>query len=121
MGRDTLFHRETPGKTLGSIPKHPTADAVGSPGPWRVGRKSGTGRRYRPDWVAFLGISTYQAVFNQKSAAIGPQQTQFGGAHVWLLPNPSGLNAHYQLASLVRLFGELRSAVSRAPRRKGTI
>jgi TDG/mug DNA glycosylase family protein len=78
-------------------------------------------RRHRPDWVAFLGISTYQAVFNQKSAAIGPQQARFGGAHVWLLPNPSGLNAHYQLASLVRLFGELRSAVSRAPRRKGTI
>jgi TDG/mug DNA glycosylase family protein len=68
-------------------------------------------RRYRPAWVAFLGISTYQAVFNHKTAAIGPQQARFGGARVWLLPNPSGLNAHYQLAGLIRLFGELRAEI----------
>jgi TDG/mug DNA glycosylase family protein len=76
-------------------------------------------RRFRPSWVAFLGISTFQAVFDQKSATIGAQQSQFGGARVWLLPNPSGLNAHYQLGSLVRLFGELRAAI--VARRKSSI
>jgi double-stranded uracil-DNA glycosylase len=73
-------------------------------------------RRFRPSYVAFLGISTYQAVFDQPSAAIGSQKSRFGGARVWLLPNPSGLNAHYQLVDLVRLLRKLRSAVNRADR-----
>jgi double-stranded uracil-DNA glycosylase len=66
-------------------------------------------RRFRPSWVAFLGISTFQTVFDQRSASIGPQKAKYGGARVWLLPNPSGLNAHYQLPGLARLFGELRA------------
>jgi double-stranded uracil-DNA glycosylase len=64
--------------------------------------------RFRPRWVAFLGISTYQAAFDQGSSSVGPQEARFGGARVWLLPNPSGLNAHYQLAALVPLFRDLR-------------
>jgi double-stranded uracil-DNA glycosylase len=77
-----------------------------------IGRLEKKVRRFRPSCVAFLGISTYQAVFDQQSASIGPQTARFGGAHVWLLPNPSGLNAHYQLPDLVRLFRELHSAKS---------
>jgi TDG/mug DNA glycosylase family protein len=67
-------------------------------------------RRFRPRWVAFLGISTYQAVVDRQATAVGPQTAEFGGARVWLLPNPSGLNAHYQIPTLVRLFRDLEIA-----------
>ena len=73
--------------------------------------------RFRPRWVAFLGISTYQAAWDRTASSVGPQKVRFGGARVWLLPNPSGLNAHYQLPALVRLFGELRLQTTRAARR----
>ncbi len=72
--------------------------------------------RFRPRWVAFLGISTYQAAWDRSANSVGPQKVRFGGARVWLLPNPSGLNAHYQLPALVRLFGELRLQTTRARR-----
>jgi TDG/mug DNA glycosylase family protein len=75
--------------------------------------------RFRPRWVAFLGISTYQAAWDRSATSVGPQQSRFGGARVWLLPNPSGLNAHYQLPALVRLFGDLRLQTTRAARRTG--
>jgi double-stranded uracil-DNA glycosylase len=64
--------------------------------------------RFRPRWVAFLGISAYQAAVDRTATSVGPQQPRFGDARVWLLPNPSGLNAHYQLAALVQLFSDLR-------------
>jgi TDG/mug DNA glycosylase family protein len=67
-------------------------------------------RRYRPGWVAFLGISAYQTAFGRK-ARLGRQAETLGESAVWVLPNPSGLNAHYQLADLARLFAELRRAV----------
>jgi double-stranded uracil-DNA glycosylase len=70
-------------------------------------------RRFRPRWVAFLGISTYQAVVDRQATSVGPQTAKFGGARVWLLPNPSGLNAHYQLPALVRLFRDLELAARR--------
>jgi TDG/mug DNA glycosylase family protein len=58
-----------------------------------------------------LGITAYRAAFRQPKARLGRQDDKIGGANVWLLPNPSGLNAHYQLADLARLFAELRWAV----------
>ncbi len=64
--------------------------------------------RFRPRWVAFLGISAYQAALDRTASSVGPQEAKFGGARVWLLPNPSGLNAHYQLPTLIRLFTDLR-------------
>jgi TDG/mug DNA glycosylase family protein len=70
-------------------------------------------RRFGPRWVAFLGISAYQAVVDRQSTSVGPQTAKFGGARVWLLPNPSGLNAHYQLPALVRLFRDLEIAARR--------
>lgn len=69
--------------------------------------------RFRPRCVAFLGISTYQAAVDRTATSVGPQKPSFGGASVWLLPNPSGLNAHYQLPALVRLFRDLRLQMDR--------
>jgi TDG/mug DNA glycosylase family protein len=73
--------------------------------------------RFRPRCVAFLGISAYQAAVDRRSTAVGPQTARFGGARVWLLPNPSGLNAHYQIPVLIRLFRDLRLRMD-PPRRK---
>jgi double-stranded uracil-DNA glycosylase len=65
-------------------------------------------KRWRPTVVAFLGIQPYRVVSGVKDARVGLQEQPFGGSHTWLLPNPSGLNAHYQPAALAKLFGELR-------------
>jgi TDG/mug DNA glycosylase family protein len=65
-------------------------------------------RRYRPKIVAFLGVGAYRHAFTLKSAALGRQGEKFEGAEVWVLPNPSGLNANYQLPDLVKLFRQLR-------------
>ncbi len=67
-----------------------------------------TVRRWRPRVVAFLGLSAYRTAYGRPKAAIGLQDDTVAGAAVWLLPNPSGLNAHYQLPDLARLYGELR-------------
>jgi TDG/mug DNA glycosylase family protein len=64
-------------------------------------------RRYRPKVVAFLGVGAYCHAFSCKQAKVGPQQKTFEGAKVWVLPNPSGLNANYQLPALVKLFRSL--------------
>jgi len=73
----------------------------------RVERKV---RRYRPRMVAFLGVTSYRTAFGRPKAVLGPQPEKLADAAVWLLPNPSGLNAHYQAAALARLFTELREA-----------
>jgi TDG/mug DNA glycosylase family protein len=64
-------------------------------------------KRYQPQVVAVLGISAYRTAFAQKAVTPGKQPEPLAGALVWVLPNPSGLNAHYQLASLVEHFREL--------------
>lgn len=66
-------------------------------------------RRFRPKIVAFLGVGAYCHAFACKRATIGAQPGRFEGAEVWLLPNPSGLNANYQLPELVKLFRSLRN------------
>ncbi|WP_154677284.1 G/U mismatch-specific DNA glycosylase [Parafrankia discariae] len=66
--------------------------------------------RIRPEWVAFLGLAAYRLGFGRRTAKVGRQPERLGPAGVWLLPNPSGLNAHYQLPDLVRVYGELREA-----------
>ena len=68
---------------------------------------------YRPNYVAFLGIGSYRAAFARPKAAIGPQEERIGPSRIWVLPNPSGLNAHYKLADLAILFATLRSASDR--------
>jgi TDG/mug DNA glycosylase family protein len=66
---------------------------------------------FRPRVLAVLGIGAYRTAFGPRDAVPGPQPASIGGAHVWVLPNPSGLNAHYQPAALAQLYGELREAV----------
>jgi TDG/mug DNA glycosylase family protein len=63
--------------------------------------------RYRPKVLAILGVGTYRIAFNQPKAVVGRQAETIGDTIVWVLPNPSGLNAHYQAGELARLFREL--------------
>jgi TDG/mug DNA glycosylase family protein len=62
----------------------------------------------RPAWVAFLGIGAYRVAFGRGRATVGPQPGRLAGARVWVLPNPSGRAAHYQLPDLVASFAALR-------------
>lgn len=68
-------------------------------------------RRHRPRCVAVLGLGAYRTAFGRPRAMLGPQVETLAAARLWVLPNPSGLNAHYQLADLARLFRELRLAL----------
>lgn len=67
--------------------------------------------RWRPRVLAVLGVTAYRTAFGRRSAAIGPQEETVGGVPVWVLPNPSGLNAHFQLDALAAEFDRLRSTV----------
>jgi TDG/mug DNA glycosylase family protein len=71
-------------------------------------------QRYRPRTVAFLGVTAYRTALNKPKATTGRQPELFAGARAWVLPNPSGLNAHYQEADLARLFRQMREAVDAA-------
>ena len=64
--------------------------------------------RYRPRALAVLGITAYRLGFGRPRAAMGPQPERVGGAATWVVPNPSGLNAHHQLPDLARIYGQLR-------------
>lgn len=66
--------------------------------------------RYRPRFLAILGIGAYRSAFGRPKAVIGLQSESIGNTQLWVLPNPSGLNANYQKDELSRLFGELRVA-----------
>ena len=63
-----------------------------------------------PGHVAVLGVSAYRVAFDRPRARIGDQNETLGGAEVWVLPNPSGLNAHYQQPALTAAYAELRLA-----------
>lgn len=63
---------------------------------------------FRPRWLAVLGMGAYRVAFDRPKATIGPQAEAIGDTRVWVLPNPSGLNAHYRPPELARLFAELR-------------
>jgi double-stranded uracil-DNA glycosylase len=67
-------------------------------------------RRYQPKWLAVLGLGAYRTAFARPKAVIGPQEDTIGGARVWVLPNPSGLNASFKPEDFGRLYGELRRA-----------
>jgi TDG/mug DNA glycosylase family protein len=78
----------------------------------RLGRKV---RRYRPACVAFLGITAYRVAFGLGDARLGRQKEQIAGRPVWVLPNPSGLNAHVQLPGLARHLRALRRWLASGP------
>jgi double-stranded uracil-DNA glycosylase len=63
--------------------------------------------RHRPRKVAFLGVSMYRIAFDQPKASLGRQPAEIAGSEVWVLPNPSGLNAHYQLPALAHAYAQL--------------
>ncbi|HUA43119.1 MAG TPA: G/U mismatch-specific DNA glycosylase [Streptosporangiaceae bacterium] len=63
-------------------------------------------------WLAVLGVTAYRTAFSRPRAAVGPQEEVLGGARVWILPNPSGLNAHWTMPGLVAAFRELREAAA---------
>jgi TDG/mug DNA glycosylase family protein len=65
---------------------------------------------YRPRWLAVLGVTAYRVAFADKGARIGPQQRTVGDTRIWVLPSPSGLNAHWSPTTLAAEFGRLRSA-----------
>ncbi|WP_092530164.1 G/U mismatch-specific DNA glycosylase [Amycolatopsis arida] len=66
--------------------------------------------RYRPAWLAVVGITAYRTAFGQPKADVGPRDERIGGAPVWVLPNPSGLNAHWTPTTLAEEFRRLREA-----------
>jgi TDG/mug DNA glycosylase family protein len=74
-------------------------------------RLAAKARRFRPRCVAVLGVGAYRTAFERPRAAIGPQSETLGPAALWVLPNPSGLNANHQLADLTRAFAALRRFV----------
>ncbi|MGZ8629036.1 MAG: G/U mismatch-specific DNA glycosylase [Actinomycetota bacterium] len=67
----------------------------------------------RPRCVAVLGIGAYRTGFERRRAQLGQHEERVGEARLWVLPNPSGLNAHYQLDALIERFRELRTALAR--------
>ncbi|MEV7382851.1 G/U mismatch-specific DNA glycosylase [Streptomyces lydicus] len=66
--------------------------------------------RLRPRWLAVAGVTAYRVAFDDKHAAIGPQERTLGDTRVWALPNPSGLNAHWTLQTMAEEYGRLRAA-----------
>ena len=89
-----------------------TADKL-SPDELLPGRKrlEGKIKRYRPRVLAVLGIGAYRTAFQEPKATLGVQPRSIADSAIWILPNPSGLNAHYQLTDLVEHFRVLREAV----------
>lgn len=69
-------------------------------------------RRHRPRIVAVAGMTAYRTAFGRPGARIGPQEQTLGPAALWVLPNPSGLNAHWSLTAMAEEFRRLRSAVA---------
>jgi TDG/mug DNA glycosylase family protein len=67
--------------------------------------------KYTPKILAVLGITAFRLAFRKPKAKPGLQTGKIGGATVWLLPNPSGLNAYYQLNDLAGIFAEVRDSI----------
>ena len=68
--------------------------------------------RLRPRRLAVVGVTAYRAAFGDRKARIGPQERMIGETRVWVLPNPSGLNAHWTAATMAEEFGRLRVAAA---------
>jgi TDG/mug DNA glycosylase family protein len=64
--------------------------------------------RYQPRVLAVLGITAWRVAFDRPRAGLGVQPERVGGATTWVVPNPSGLNAHHQLPDLAAFYARLR-------------
>jgi double-stranded uracil-DNA glycosylase len=71
-------------------------------------------RRYKPKILAVLGLAAYRTAFEHSEATAGRQKEKIDDTMIWVLPNPSGLNANYQQDDLNRLFKELKTASDKA-------
>ena len=71
--------------------------------------------RLRPEWLAVLGVTVYRTAFGHPGAVVGPQAATVGPTRLWVLPNPSGLNAHWTPAALAGEFARLRAQASGPP------
>jgi TDG/mug DNA glycosylase family protein len=71
--------------------------------------------RLKPNVVAFLGISAYRLAFDAPKAQVGKQETNWGASQLWVVPNPSGLNAHSSLADLAAAYREAAVAAGIEP------
>nr|AIS85514.1 Uracil-DNA glycosylase superfamily protein [Verrucosispora sp. MS100047] len=82
-----------------------------------AGARELTGKvaRYRPRWVAVVGVTAYRVGFARPKATFGRQPEPLAAAQLWVLPNPSGLNAHYTPETLAAAFAALREATGRQP------
>jgi TDG/mug DNA glycosylase family protein len=69
--------------------------------------------RLRPAWLAVLGVTAYRTAFGRRHATVGAQPERIGATRIWVLPNPSGLNAAWQLDRLAEEYERLRSAARR--------
>lgn len=82
--------------------------------------RAGTGplvakvKKYKPKFVAVVGVTSYRMAFDRKEAMVGLQEETIGETKIWVLPNPSGLNAHYTAPKLAKVFRELRVAAEGA-------
>ena len=74
-----------------------------------------TVREHRPRLVAIVGLTAYRTAFHRPQATMGLQTEEIGGRPVWVLPNPSGLNAHYKPADFARLYAEARAYADAMP------
>ncbi|MFE2374221.1 G/U mismatch-specific DNA glycosylase [Streptomyces sp. NPDC059398] len=66
--------------------------------------------RLRPRWLAVVGVTAYRTAFREPKARIGSQTRAIGSTRIWVLPNPSGLNAHWTAATMAEEYGRLRAA-----------
>ncbi|MFI1167318.1 G/U mismatch-specific DNA glycosylase [Streptomyces sp. NPDC020801] len=66
--------------------------------------------RLRPRWLAVVGVTAYRTAFDDRRAQVGPQEREIGDTRVWVLPNPSGLNAHWTAETMAEEFTRLRLA-----------
>jgi double-stranded uracil-DNA glycosylase len=72
--------------------------------------------RHRPRWIAIVGIGAYRVAFGRPSATPGRQPDRLGSSGLWVLPNPSGLNANHQMPELTPAFRALRKAAATSER-----
>ncbi|MEU7280053.1 G/U mismatch-specific DNA glycosylase [Streptomyces sp. NPDC045431] len=75
--------------------------------------------RLRPRWLAVAGVTAYRTAFHDRKARIGPQERTIGDTRIWVLPNPSGLNAHWTLETMAEEFARLREAAQESPGQDG--
>lgn len=101
-GLTNLVHRPT--ATAGELTDHEL----------QVGARELTRKvyRYRPDWVAILGVGAYRTAFRKSLATVGRQPEFICGSSVWVLPGPTGRNAHFPIPLLVEEFRRFRQAAS---------